>query len=40
MKVNNIAIAFKTWNFENQVAKRALDKRQKLFLVNNAKIEV
>ena len=32
--------AFMLWRLETQVDKRALDRRQQLFMINNAKLEV
>ena len=32
--------AFSQWRLETQVEKRALDRRQQLFMLNNAKLEV
>lgn len=32
--------SFSRWRLETQVEKRALDRRQQLFMINNAKLEV
>ena len=47
MKVNNEKAilrqafhAFSLWRLETEVEKRALDRRQQLFMINNAKLEV
>ena len=47
MKVNNEKAimreafhAFNLWHLETEVEKRALDRRQQLFMINNAKLEV
>ena len=32
--------AFQAWRLETEVERRALDRRQQLFMINNAKLEV